>query len=43
MKPGQTLALAGLVSQRVIANKTGFPWISDLPYFGVPFRRTKKT
>ncbi len=43
MKPGQTLALAGLVSQRVIANKTGFPWISDLPYFGVPFRRTKNT
>ncbi len=43
MKPGQTLALAGLVSQRIIANKTGFPWIGDLPYFGVPFRRTKNT
>ncbi len=43
MKPGQTLALAGLVSQRVIANKTSFPWIGDLPYFGVPFRRTKNT
>ena len=43
MKPGQTLALAGLVSQRTIASKVGFPWISDLPYFGVPFRRTKNT
>ena len=43
MKPGQTLALAGLISQRTIANKTEFPWIGDLPYFGVPFRRTKNT
>jgi pilus assembly protein CpaC len=43
MKPGQTLALAGLVQSRVIANKTGFPWIGDLPYFGVPFRRVKQT
>ncbi len=41
MKPGQTLALAGLVSKRVIGNKTGFPWIGDLPYIGIPFRREK--
>lgn len=41
MQPGQTLALAGLVSTREEALKSGLPWLSDLPYLGVPFRRTR--
>jgi pilus assembly protein CpaC len=40
MKAGQTLAIAGLLETRVEASNTGIPWLSDLPYFGVPFRRT---
>ena len=41
MKVGQTLALAGLIQNRVESEKTGIPWVSDLPYVGVPFRRVK--
>ncbi len=40
MKPGQTFALAGLVQTRVEARTVGLPWLADLPYLGVPFRRT---
>lgn len=39
MKAGQTLAIAGLVETRVEAQRRGLPWISDVPYIGVPFRR----
>ena len=39
MKPGQTLALAGLVQTRVEARTVGLPWLADLPYLGIPFRR----
>ncbi len=39
MKSGQTLALAGLIQSRVEAENRGIPWLADLPYFGVPFRR----
>lgn len=42
MKPGQTLALAGLVQQRVESENSGIPWVSDLPYFGVPFRKVRE-
>jgi pilus assembly protein CpaC len=40
MKAGQTLALAGLVQNRVESIQAGIPWISDVPYLGVPFRKT---
>lgn len=42
MKPGETLALAGLVQTRVEGQNSGIPWISDLPYFGAPFRRIRE-
>jgi pilus assembly protein CpaC len=42
MKPGQTLALAGLVQTRVESHNQGLPWLSDLPYLGVPFRRVRE-
>jgi pilus assembly protein CpaC len=43
MRIGQTLALAGLIQTRIEANKRGLPWLSDLPYLGVPFRRVDDT
>jgi pilus assembly protein CpaC len=39
MKAGQTLAIAGLVQVRTEALNRGLPWISEVPYLGVPFRR----
>jgi pilus assembly protein CpaC len=42
MKPGQTLALAGLVQTKLESSNKGLPWISDLPYIGVPFRRVRE-
>jgi pilus assembly protein CpaC len=39
MKAGQTLAIAGLVFTREDSVNRGIPWLSDLPYVGVPFRR----
>ncbi|MDH3718330.1 MAG: histidine kinase, partial [Planctomycetota bacterium] len=43
MSAGQTLALAGLIQNRVEAENKGLPIISDLPYLGVPFRRVEET
>lgn len=40
MKAGQTLALAGLVQNRVESIQAGIPWLADVPYLGVPFRKT---
>jgi pilus assembly protein CpaC len=42
MKPGQTLALAGLVQTKLESSNKGLPWISELPYIGVPFRRVRE-
>ena len=42
MKPGQTLALAGLVQTKSESSNKGLPWISELPYIGVPFRRVRE-
>jgi pilus assembly protein CpaC len=42
MKPGQTLALAGLVQTKLESSNTGLPWLADLPYLGVPFRRVRE-
>ncbi len=39
MKAGQTLVLAGLLQNRVESQNKGVPFLADLPYFGVPFRR----
>jgi len=39
MKAGQTLAIAGLVFTREDSVNRGIPWLADLPWVGVPFRR----
>jgi len=38
LRAGQTLAIAGLIQQRVEANNQGIPWISEIPYLGFAFR-----
>ncbi len=43
MQAGQTLALAGLVQTRIETETKGIPWLKDLPYLGVPFRRVSDT
>ncbi len=42
MKSGQTLPLAGLVQNTVESQNSGLPWISEVPYIGVPFRNVKE-
>ncbi len=42
MNAGQTLALAGLVQQRAASVNYGLPWISEVPYIGLPFRKVKE-
>jgi pilus assembly protein CpaC len=42
MRPGQTLALAGLVQTRIEGRVRGIPWLSELPYLGAPFRTTRQ-
>jgi len=42
LQAGQTLALAGLVQTRTDAQNRGLPWISELPVFGIPFRRVEE-
>ena len=37
MRAGQTLAIGGLVEQRIEATSTGIPWISEVPYVGALF------
>ena len=43
MKAGQTLALAGLLQTRTESKNAGLPWLADIPWFGVPFRRVEET
>jgi pilus assembly protein CpaC len=43
MKPGQTLAIAGLIQERVEATKDGFPVLGDLPYINMAFSRKRET
>jgi pilus assembly protein CpaC len=38
MTAGQTMAIAGLLSSHEESETKGLPWISDVPYLGVPFR-----
>jgi pilus assembly protein CpaC len=42
MKAGQTLAIAGLVQNTVDSQNSGLPWISEVPYLGVPFRNVQE-
>jgi pilus assembly protein CpaC len=42
MKPGQTLAIAGLVQNRIETSNTGIPYLADLPYIGAAFRKTSE-
>ncbi len=42
MKAGQTLALAGLIQTRTETQNRGIPWLSDVPWFGIPFRHTEE-
>lgn len=43
MKAGQTLAIAGLVQNRVESQVRGVPWLSDLPWVGGAFRKVRET
>ena len=43
MRPGETLALGGLLQQRIDATNRGLPWVSDVPYLGAAFRKTEHT
>ncbi|MEC7696186.1 MAG: pilus assembly protein N-terminal domain-containing protein [Planctomycetota bacterium] len=38
MRAGQTFALAGLIQNRVQAERRGVPFLADIPYLGMPFR-----
>jgi pilus assembly protein CpaC len=37
LRAGQTLAIAGLLEQRVEASNSGLPWLSEIPYVGAAF------
>ncbi|PHS16955.1 MAG: hypothetical protein COA78_03625 [Blastopirellula sp.] len=39
LRSGQTIVLAGLIEERIVTTNGGIPYLADLPYFGVPFRR----
>ncbi len=41
MKFGQTLAIAGLLQQRVESQVRRVPYLGDMPYIGAAFRRTR--
>jgi pilus assembly protein CpaC len=42
MKPGQTLALAGLVQTRIAGRRRGIPWLMEMPYIGAAFRTVRQ-
>ena len=42
MKAGQTFALAGLIQERIEGQVNGLPFLSDIPFLGVPFRKTEE-
>jgi pilus assembly protein CpaC len=41
LKAGQTLAIAGLIQNRVESTRTGLPWISEVPYLRALFSKTE--
>lgn len=42
MKSGQTMALGGLLQQRVEAQNNGIPYLADVPWVGAAFRSVKE-
>lgn len=42
MRAGQTLALAGLIQNRVESQNRGLPFLADLPWVGAAFRRVEE-
>ena len=42
MKSGQTLAIAGLVYNKVEVQTRGTPWLMDVPWVGAAFRRNSE-
>ncbi|MHB1037000.1 MAG: type II and III secretion system protein family protein [Pirellulales bacterium] len=42
MKPGQTVVVSGMVSTRTETEARGVPFLKDIPYLGVPFRRVRQ-
>jgi pilus assembly protein CpaC len=42
MEAGQTLAIAGLIQNRVESSRSGLPWVSELPYVGAAFRKDRE-
>jgi pilus assembly protein CpaC len=42
MRAGQTLAIAGLIYERVEAQNQGIPYLGDLPWVGAAFRAVKE-
>ena len=42
MKSGQTLALAGLLQERVEVENKGLPILADMPWIGAAFRRVQE-
>ena len=43
MRGGQTLAIAGLIQERIEMENRGIPWLADIPYIGAAFRRVQET
>ena len=43
MQVGQTLALAGLIQNRVDSTERGFPVLKDMPWIGAAFRKVTET
>jgi pilus assembly protein CpaC len=42
MNAGQTLALAGLIQERIESQERGLPYVMDLPIIGAPFRKVQE-
>ncbi len=42
MTAGQTLAIAGLVQNRVESRRRGIPWVMEVPYLGAMFRKVEE-
>jgi type II secretory pathway component GspD/PulD (secretin) len=43
VQDGQTVVIGGLISTEDDERVTKIPWLGDIPYIGVAFKRTKKT
>jgi pilus assembly protein CpaC len=42
MSAGQTLAIAGLIQERIESASRGLPYVMDIPVIGMPFRRVSE-